>query len=549
VYGFHPYGRPSSGTAESVPTITRDDLIAFHDKYFAPNNAILAIVGDVTPDEAFAGAERAFGDWPRKAVDLPQFGDPPPPTRRAVVIDRPDAVQTEIRVGHLAVARKSPDYMALNLAIKILGGEGANRLHRVLRSERGLTYGASADLETLQQSGDIVAETNTRSETTGEALRLIVDEFWRLRRERVNRAELEGAQAYLAGSFPLTIETPSAIALQVLNGVFYGLDLEDLQDFPERVSAVTPADIQRVAGKYLLPDRLSIVLVGNADAFVSQLKGAGFPQYERIPIVQLDLDSADLRRHPGSSTGVGAAAPAGQAPAAPSGDPPPAADAERVRALVDRAIGAMGGLDALRAIKTMRATATATLSTPQGPVEVETITYLQYPDRVRVEAEVPAGTVVQIYADGQACLKDPNGVREAPAAMRDDFHAGVAHNLVGALLAVHDGRAQARVVPDPAAEGDDAPDAVEVTAPGVEPFTLHFDGDSGRVVAERYTMTGPGGSRAVVEESFSGYRAVDGVELPFSAVVTRQGATVMQRAIRTVELNVSLDAALFRKPS
>jgi len=297
VYGFHPYGRPSAGTPASIRAITRDDLAAFHDRYFAPNNAILAIVGDVTPDEAFAGAERVLGDWPRREVAPAEFGDPPAPTRRVVVIDRPGAVQTEIRVGHLGVARKNRDYTALDLAIKILGGEGANRLHRVLRSERGLTYGASADFDTMQQGGDFVAETNTRSDTTAEALRLIVDEYWRLRRERVNRAELEGAQAYLAGNFPLTIETPSDIALQVLNHMFYGLDLADLEDFPERVNAVTPAEIQRVAETYLKPDRLAIVLVGDADRFVSQLKGAGFGEYERVALANLDLDAPDLKRH------------------------------------------------------------------------------------------------------------------------------------------------------------------------------------------------------------------------------------------------------------
>ena len=233
VYGVHPYGRPDSGTPASIASITREDLLAFHKAWFGANNAILAIVGDVTADEAFAGAERAFGDvgegaeQPRRA---PQ--EPPPPTRRVVVIDRPGAVQTEIRVGNIGLPRKHPDYLALDLAIKILGGEGGNRLHRVLRSERGLTYGASADINALKDAGDIVADTDTRSETTGEALRLIVDEFWRLQRQRVSDRELADAQAYLTGSFPLTIETPSAIALQVLNAVFYGLDLERAADVP-----------------------------------------------------------------------------------------------------------------------------------------------------------------------------------------------------------------------------------------------------------------------------------------------------------------------------
>ena len=196
VYGFHPYGLPQTGTPESISGITRDDLVAFHQKYFSANNAILAIVGDVTAEEAFAAAKKVFGDWERRDVAATTFVDPPDPTRRVIVVNKPDAVQTEVRVGHIGVPRKSPDYMALNLAIRILGGEGSNRLHQVLRTERGLTYGAQANMDTLKESGDFEAETNTRSEATGEVLRLIVDEFWRLQRERVSERELDDAKAY-----------------------------------------------------------------------------------------------------------------------------------------------------------------------------------------------------------------------------------------------------------------------------------------------------------------------------------------------------------------
>ena len=296
VYGFHPYGLPNSGTPDSLQTITPADLHAFHGRFFLPNNAILAIVGDVTADEAFDGATRAFGAWERKAVEPVIVTDPPEPTRRLVIVNKPDAVQTEIRVGHLAIPRKHPDFTAMDLAIKILGGEGSNRIQRVLRSERGLTYGASADIQALKRTGDIAAETDTRSETTVEALRVIVDEFSRLQRDRVNHRELADAQAYLAGSFPLTIETPDAIAAQVLNALFYELPLSDLETYRERVNAVTPEDIQRVARQYIKPDRLSVVLVGDARAFASRLKGVGFDAYDLVELADLDLTAVDFRR-------------------------------------------------------------------------------------------------------------------------------------------------------------------------------------------------------------------------------------------------------------
>jgi len=130
VYGFHPYGMPDSGTPETLAAVRRDDLVAFHSKYFAPNNAILAIVGDVTAEEAFTTAKKVFGDWEKKELPSDKYIDPPDPTRRVIVVNKPDAVQTEVRVGHLGITRSHPDYLAVNLAIRILGGEGSNRLHR-----------------------------------------------------------------------------------------------------------------------------------------------------------------------------------------------------------------------------------------------------------------------------------------------------------------------------------------------------------------------------------------------------------------------------------
>jgi zinc protease len=301
VYGDHPYGRPM--TPESVARITREDVVAFHRAWFVPNNALLAIVGDLSADEAFAAAERGFGSWPRREIPTIQPPAPPAPARRIVVVDRPGSAQTEIRVGHLGVARTHPQYLPFDLAVRILGGEGANRLFGVLRSDRGLTYGASASLHTFRNAGNVVAETDTRSSATAEALRLMVDEFWRLQRQPVGRGELNGAQQFLGGNFPLTIESPAAIAEQVLAHLFYGLDLSEIETYRDRVDRVTGADIQQVARQFLKPDLLSIVLVGDAAAFAAELRTLGFGEHERIPLSDLDLNSPTLRRRAPAAAG------------------------------------------------------------------------------------------------------------------------------------------------------------------------------------------------------------------------------------------------------
>ena len=296
VFGFHPYGRPNEGTPQSIGKITRDDLVSFARTWFVPNNALLAVVGDLTADEAFAAAEKAFGSWATRDVPAVQPVDPPAPARRVVVIDRPGSAQTEIRAGQLGIAHNHPDYLPLDIAIRILGGEGANRLFGVLRTDRGLTYGASADVRAYKNAGLIVAQTNTRSPTTGQTLRLLIDEYAKLQKEPIDGRELRGAQDFMAGSFPLTIETPSAIAEQVLGRLFYGQDLKELETYRERVEKVSVGDITRVSRDFLKPDQLSIVLVGDASAFADDLKALGFTEFERIPLAQLDVNSPTLKR-------------------------------------------------------------------------------------------------------------------------------------------------------------------------------------------------------------------------------------------------------------
>jgi zinc protease len=527
VYGFHPYGRPQAGTPETLTALTRNDLVAFHKKWFGANNAILAIVGDVTPEEAFAGAERAFGGWVQATVEVVKPIDPPPPTRRVVVIDKPGAVQTEIRVGNLAIPRKNDDFMAMDLAAKVLGGEGANRLHRVLRSERGLTYGASADFNALKQSGDIVAQTNTRSETTGETLRLMIDEVSKLLRERVGERELEGAQEYLTGSFPLTIETPSQIALQILNAVFFGLNMNDLQTYRERVNAVSVDDVQRVARNYLHPDKLTVVLVGDASAFVKQLPGAGFEKFEVIPASELDLSAVDLRRKPAAARG--------------GFQPVSYMVPDAAKTLLNKAIAARGGLAKLQGIKTVRAEGTMTVQSAGKPIAFAILTSIEYPDRFRVDADMPGGKITQVYADGRYWIAEANVVKEIPPEARGPIQSSVQRDIVRVLVKAATGALVVREVDsdEPSLSG------IEISGEGMAPLTLLINRDNGLIEKARYVADPDGRS----EESYSDYRNVNGVQVPFHTVVRRAGLTPLERDMKTVRFNVPLPAGLFTKPS
>jgi len=554
VYGFHPYGMPENGTPQTLASITRDELLAFHARYFLPNNAILALVGDITAEEAFATAKKIFGDWEKRDLPAQTFIDPPDPTRRVIVVDKPDAVQTEVRVGHIGIPRKHPDYMAVNLAIRILGGEGSNRLHQVLRTERSLTYGAQANFEAHKQSGDFEAETNTRSEATAEVLRLIVDEFWRLQRERVGDRELDGAKAYLTGSFPLTIETPESIAMQVVNALFYGLPLDELQNTRERVNAVTPDDVQRVAKTLLRPDRLSVVLVGNAKAFASQLNAVGFGSYETVQIADLDLTAANFRRA-GTRARLGpapAASPQSLAPSRLQYQQTPLAsrpsetqspdEAAKAKALLDRAIAAKGGLEKLRAVKAIVARQTQASRRPDGETMVETTNYIQYPDRFRVEAP----DLVQGYDGSRAWMKDRSGVHDAPDTLARDAALSLRRDVVALLLAAKDGALAVRLLPDVKDAEGRISHALELSAADMNPIVLYVDPETSMIRKRLFAANAPG--RPLVEEQFSDYRDVDGIQFAFEAT-QKVGPLSVERKVTDVKINPPIDPALFKRPA
>lgn len=572
VYGAHPYGLPGSGTPETLAGITREDLLDFHRRYFVPNNMILAIVGDVTSAHAFATVERVFGEWSRRDVSFPAPISPPTPSRRIVVIDKPDAVQTEIRVGGLAIPRKHDEHFAWDLAVRILGGEGANRLHRVLRSDRALTYGASAQTRALKQAGSYVAETNTRTETTAEALELVIREMVRIREQRVSEGELRDAQAYVAGSFPLTIETPLDIASQVLHAVFYELPLEEISTFVQRVQSVTPDDVRRVARTYIRPEALTMVLVGNASAFVPELRKRGLNDFELIPMDKLDLSSPILgvqrfrvdtgrpapvaaltsgfrlvaAREPLQSTQSGRSG-SRPAPQQPASTRPASSDAAGVE-LLRRVVQARGGLEALESVRSVVADTETVFMDERGQsvATTKTTTYVVYPDKFRVDAVIQDDVISQVYNAGRAWEQSPAGVRELPSQVRDEMAASVRRDTIPLLIAAARGQLTTRVLRDEGS-ADRRLRVVEVSGAHIEPVRLYVDDDM-LIARQAFSATGPDGQPMPAEESFSDYREVDGIRVPFEAAVSRDGRVIVRRALTSVRFNAPLDDAIFEQP-
>jgi zinc protease len=296
------YGHPQDGTMESVRRLTPADLRAFHDRYYRPENSILAAVGDISPDEAFTLARKFFGDWPR----LPNVDGNPDPTHskpqtlelRIVAIEKPDAVQTEIRVGSSGIRRDSKDYIALTVANQILGGPAANRLFSALRTRRGLTYGASSELDCHQTAGSWETKTFTRTTETLKTLKVILSEMRDLHDQAITESELKIAKSYLVGHLALEFESPASVAQHVVDLMVHGLPLDYWNRFPAEVNALSVDDVRAAIQRTLDPDRPVIVLVGNVAEFMKDLKKLGPARV--IPLSTLDFSSVSLERVKGT---------------------------------------------------------------------------------------------------------------------------------------------------------------------------------------------------------------------------------------------------------
>jgi zinc protease len=287
------YSHPEDGSKQGVERLTPVDLRDFHTRYYTPANSILAVVGDISPEAAFAGAEKYFGSWQGVAGSRPiPPTSSPSAARQIVVIDKPDAVQTQIRIGNLGIARTSPDYYALSVANQILGGPAANRLFRALRSREGLTYGASSDLVFYRSLGEWVAKTFTRTSETVKSVEVALQQIKRLRSHPISEEELQTAKDYLVGHRALELETSQGIASQVLDLMLYDLPLDYWNQFPERIQAIQAKDVWEATRRYLDQETSVIVLVGDTSGFRKGLQELGASRV--IPFASVHFASDDL---------------------------------------------------------------------------------------------------------------------------------------------------------------------------------------------------------------------------------------------------------------
>jgi predicted Zn-dependent peptidase len=279
LYGDHPYGHLSIGTEAALAALTIDDVVQFHETRYDPGFATLVLVGDATHDRLADLAEAAFGRWAPGAHR--RRGDrsaevPVASADRLVLVHRPGAAQSELRMGHASVARSTPDYHALLTLNMILGGQFVSRINMNLRENKGYTYGARTSFDLRRGAGSFVLQASVQSDATTDAVREAIGELRAIRGERpVGQDELLLGRAALTRGYPRNFETAEQIARAATQLALYELPDDYFSTFVQTVLSLTPDEVTRAAATHLHPDQLLTVIVGDRDAIGPSLETLG----------------------------------------------------------------------------------------------------------------------------------------------------------------------------------------------------------------------------------------------------------------------------------
>ncbi|HUP88332.1 MAG TPA: pitrilysin family protein [Longimicrobiales bacterium] len=274
VFGKHPYGRQQTTTG--LRSITREDVVAFHQANYKPSNALFVVAGDVNPNEVTATLEKHFAAWKGTAPARPTYPVAPDRAQREIIlVNKPGTVQASYRIGQTIVPATNPDWPALTVAQQILGGSSSAWLYKNLRDTKGFTYGAYSQSTQRVDPGYWYMWGDVRNAVADSALDMFIALAQQLKDKPVSQEDLDMAKGRLTGSFPLSIETPTQIAGQVATALLLGQGKDHVQTWRQRLGAVTAADVQSAAKKYLRPENSLIVISGDAQVLKPKLERFG----------------------------------------------------------------------------------------------------------------------------------------------------------------------------------------------------------------------------------------------------------------------------------
>ncbi|MGA0557354.1 insulinase family protein [Larkinella sp. VNQ87] len=512
VYGKdHPYGEPDS--EETVDRITLADCQKFYDTYYRPNIGYLAVVGDITPEEARPMVEKYFGKWQPREVPKPNYEMPKPPAKPTIVlVDRPSSVQSVVYITHpVQLKPYTSESIQASLTNDILGGGGGNaRLYNNLREKRGYTYGAYSSLTSDRLVGRFRANANVRNAVTDSAVAEFLNELKAIRDSKPTPEELASTKNTFTGNFIFTLEDPETIADFAINTARYNLPPDFFANYLKNVDAVTDEQVQTTARKLIDPDHAYIVVVGKAAEVADKLKRFGEVTYYDV-----------------NGNKVEAPAPGKLTTAATAG------------VTVDQVIGkyltAIGGKEAVAKITDYTQKMTTEVQGTKIDVEAKQKGLTKFALAVTAMGQV----VQKITSDGEKVKQEGGG--QSKSLTNDEAKLEILKSSLFPELLFSQFGAKTTLA---GAEKVNGKDAYKVdVALGGKSYSVFYDAESGLKVQMMTVEQTPQGEMAITS-NFSDYKDVNGVKFPHT-LTQNFGPMVMKMETQSLVVNTGLDDKQF----
>lgn len=516
VYGADsPYARIAEYA--TVAAVTREDLLAWHQKTVHPNNIILGVSGDFDSQAMEAKLRAAFASWPKgPEVKSPEisFTDPKP---GVYFVEKGDVNQSNIRMVHLGTTRDNPDYYAIQVLNELFGGSFSSRLFSNVRTTKGLAYAVWGSVGTaFDHPGIFQMGVSTKSSTTAAAIDALYEEVDGLSKKPPTESELKKAKDAILNSFIFRLDSKEKVLRERMAYEFYHYPADLLERYRTGIEEVTQADVVRAAQKYIHKDKLAILVVGKAADFDRPLSAFG-------AVTPVDITIPEM---PGAKM----AGPAGSNPEG--------------RALVAKIAQAMGAAEKLQSVKSLRQVMTVTMNTPQGEIPMKGEQITLFPDRAWQKLSSPMGEMTIVVTSNGGFMSGPMGNRDMPASRNAEALADLKRDPLCVVQHTDDPK-YAFAAGGEEKVGDVEVRILEVDAGGA-PVRWYVDEKSGRILRAASPTGGPQPGERVTE--YSDWKTVDGVTLPFRKARTRGGEKESDVEIQEIVFNPAVDPKLFDKP-
>lgn len=505
----HPYGEFI--TEETIKTITIEDCKKYYEKHFKPNTSLLTIVGDITLEEAKNLVTKNLGSWkkgniPERNFKMPQL----PSSPKVTVVNKDGAIQSNITVGNVVQLKPGDkEYEAVKILNKIFGSGFMGRLFENLREDKGYTYGAYGEIGSDKLVADFNASAKVRNQVTDSAIEQFLYEINRIRTEKVSADELQSAKNLIAGTFAQSLESPQTLAWFANMIEYYNLPQDYFKNYLKRIEAVTIQDIKDAANKFMHPDKIHIVVVGNASEVGPKLERFGEVTY-------LDKDGYKI-------------------------DPPKAMEGleEGVTAqtILNKYIEAIGGEDKIRSLKSITKKMEATM---QGVPIIMSETQFA-PNRNHLKMEAMGMTMMEQKFDGKKAKITAQGAEQP--VKEEDLEDMVIDNYLVPELFYSEKEVTVEANGLKEINGNKAYE-LKITYPSGSEMFAYFDKKSGYKIRETSTQETPNGPMSF-NKDYSEYKSVDGIKFPHAIKIPLGPGMDMSAKVTEIKVNEKIDPSVF----